>query len=67
VLQPLHCVVVAVPSAAQQTNSIEDLFSEFEAICFSYGEKAIRWRRLLIGLSWSSSGRATVRTSTIRG
>jgi hypothetical protein len=36
-------LLVTVPSAAQQrgqqTNSIEDLFSEFEAICFSYGEK----------------------------
>jgi hypothetical protein len=36
-------LLLAVPSAAQprgqQTNSIEDLFNEFEAICFSYGEK----------------------------
>jgi hypothetical protein len=31
-------LVTVVPSTAQQTNSIEDLFSEFEAICFSYGE-----------------------------
>src|SRR5215510_5000680 len=30
--------LMAAPSAAQQTNSIEDLFSNFEAICFSYGE-----------------------------
>ena len=34
--------LMAVPGAAQprpaETNSIEDLFSEFEAICFSYGE-----------------------------
>lgn len=30
---------VAAPSVAQQTNSIQDLFSEFEAICFSYGAK----------------------------
>src|SRR5262245_7496420 len=33
---------MAVPGAAQprntETNSIEDLFDEFEAICFSYGE-----------------------------
>jgi len=34
-------LLMTVPGAtqAQQTNSIEDLFSEFEAICFSYGEK----------------------------
>src|SRR5262245_25317440 len=31
-------LLMAAPSAAQQTNSIEDLFSNFEAICFSYGE-----------------------------
>jgi hypothetical protein len=35
-------LLMAAPSAAQpraaETNSIEDLFSEFEAICFSYGE-----------------------------
>ena len=35
--------LMAVPGAAQsrsaETNSIEDLFSEFEAICFSYGER----------------------------
>jgi hypothetical protein len=42
-LRAFACAVVAAflmaaPSAAQQTNSIEDLFSEFEAICFSYGE-----------------------------
>jgi hypothetical protein len=30
---------VAAPVAAQQTNSIQDLFEEFEAICFSYGVK----------------------------
>ena len=32
-------LLMASPSSAQQTNSIEDLFSEFEAICFSYGDK----------------------------
>ena len=36
-------LLMAVPGAAQpsgvQTNSIEDLFAEFEAICFSYGVK----------------------------
>jgi hypothetical protein len=30
---------VAGPVAAQQTNSIQDLFEEFERICFSYGVK----------------------------
>jgi hypothetical protein len=34
-------LLIAVPgpalSRASETNSIEDLFSEFEAICFSYG------------------------------
>jgi hypothetical protein len=34
----MAALLMAAPSAAQQTNSIEDLFSEFEAICFSYGE-----------------------------
>ena len=32
--------LTAIPGAgqAQETNSIEDLFSEFESICFSYGQ-----------------------------
>ena len=36
-------LLLAVPGAAQpqksEPNSIEDLFSEFEAICFTYGER----------------------------